>query len=179
MTLSSAVHRGPTSVQSSCNRHSPYVRGSVSLWRVRSWRAQLPDASRNRNRYKCRSSALAGGEIGTGEICSTGMGGATEVHEAGAAVIDRYTTACQPGGAAREVVPPHDDRSCQDPEAPSPFCTAQYGVSSRSSVVACLCRPLEWSGCDPGHGRPRDRGNIESIRPLGLRSLEPGELVPV
>ena len=77
------------------------------------------------------------------------------------------------------TLPPQDDRSCQDPEAPSSFCSAQYGVSSQSTVVACLCRPLKWSGCDPGHGRPRDRGNIGCLRPLGLRSLEPGELVPV
>ena len=34
----------------------------------------MPDVSRNINRCKCRSSALAGGEIGTGEICSNGMG---------------------------------------------------------------------------------------------------------
>ena len=101
------------------------------------------------------------------------------MHETGAGVVDRYTTACQPGGAAMEVVPTQDDRSCEDPKALSSFCMAQYGCLSRSPVVACHCRLLEWSGCDPGRGHPKDRGNIGCIRPLGLRSLEPGELVPV
>ena len=91
--------------------------------------------------------------------------------------VDRYTTACQPSSVGRKVIPPQDDRSCKDPKVPSSFCTAQYGISSRSSVGACPCRPLEWSGCDPGHGHPRYKGNIGCVKPLW--SLEPGELVPV
>ena len=49
------------------------------------------------------------------------MGGAKEVHEAGAAVIDRYTTACQPGGAAREVIPPRMIDLAKIPKRPHHF----------------------------------------------------------
>ena len=70
-------------------------------------------------------------------------------------LIGTLTTACQPGGAAREVVPQQDDRSCKDPKALLSFCTAQYGCLSISPVVACHCRLLEWSGCDPAMVTPR------------------------